>query len=304
MTPDSTVAAETPWSTGRLDGRRRPKRILFGQMFEDAEIECAAFRPAARVFCIASAGCTALRLSHDHDVVACDINPAQLAYARRRSAGGPMETGIADRVLHLVRILSPLVGWRIALLRAFLSLDDPAEQRTFWRKHLDTRRFRTTFDAMLSLVTLRAVYSPQFLNFLPAHFGAVLRARLQRGFARHANATNPYAHALLLGETVNAVSQSARPSHIQFVCADAASYLESCTPNSFDAFTLSNILDGASRSYRDRLFRAVRRAARPDAAIVLRSFAEPPAGLATNLASTDRALLWGIVTICRLHEAR
>ena len=31
--------------------------------------------------------------------VACDINPAQLAYAERRIAGGPVEIGAAERVI-------------------------------------------------------------------------------------------------------------------------------------------------------------------------------------------------------------
>jgi hypothetical protein len=271
-------------------------------MYEDAEIECAAFRDARRVFCIASSGCTAARLSQDHDVVACDINSAQLAYARRRSAGGPLETGVADRMMDVIRSFAPLVGWRSGVLRVFLSLCSPVEQVAFWRNHLDTRRFRATCDTLLSLATLRAVYAPQFLGFLPPRFGAVLRARLERGFALHANATNPYVRALLLGNKGNDAVLPSPPSPIQFVCADAAIYLESCDPHSFNAFTLSNILDGAPPLYRDRLLRAVRHAASPDAIVVLRSFAEPPPNGGANFAPSDRAMIWGIVTVCRPHE--
>jgi len=53
------------------------------------ESQNAGDRGAGRVFCIASAGATAFRLADQHEVVACDINPAQLAYAERaRSASG------------------------------------------------------------------------------------------------------------------------------------------------------------------------------------------------------------------------
>lgn len=286
---------ETVWQTGRLSGRKGPGRLLFGRMYEDAEIERAAFDGRGRVFCIASAGDTALRLAQCHEVVACDINPAQLAYARRRAEGGPAETGDADRMMSFLRLFMPLVGWRKGIVREFLALSDVGEQAAFWREHLDTRRFRAGFDLLMSGAILRAMYARELLSFLPAKFGAVLRGRLGRGFARHPNATNPYARALLLGETSqrgHAVSHA-----IRFVQGDAASVLESCAPGSFDGFTLSNVLDGASAAYCARLKQAVREAASEHAVVVWRSFAEPVAGFEGNQAERDRAMFWGIVAV-------
>jgi S-adenosylmethionine:diacylglycerol 3-amino-3-carboxypropyl transferase len=290
------VSLETPWGAGRLRSTNGAQRLLFGQMHEDAEVERVAFQGRGRVFCIASAGCTAMRLCEQHEIVACDINPVQLAYAERRMRGAPADIGDAERAMAFLRRFMPLVGWRAGAIDDFLTLSNVAEQAEFWRSHLDTKRFRASFDILMSRAFLRTAYSPQFLSFLPARFGSVLRRRLERGFSMHPNATNTYARALLLGEAVG----ESRPmtSRVQFVLGDAAAYLESCNAGYFDAVSLSNILDGTNAAYRDRLLRAVRRATTEDAVIVMRSFAEPAPELANNYAEDDRAMIWGVVSVC------
>ena len=287
---------ETAWREGRLSSSSGPPRLLFGRMYEDAEIERAAFQGKGRVFCIASAGATAIELAGQHEVVACDVNPAQLAYAERRADGGQEEVGDAERAMNFARSFMPLVGWRTGVVRTFLALSDVTEQMAFWNKHLNTRRFRAAFDALLSPAILRTVYASQFLSFLPPRFGAVLRHRLERGFTRHQNASNPYLRALFLGESSGQIR--AKASSIRFVLADAASWLESCPAGFFDGFALSNILDGAGTVYRSRLFKAVDRASTKEAVVVSRSFQEPSPELESNQAECDRSMLWGVVDVC------
>ncbi|HXX30237.1 MAG TPA: hypothetical protein VEJ89_05920, partial [Myxococcaceae bacterium] len=169
-----------------------------------------------------------------------------------------------------------------------------AAQLAFWHEHLDTRRFRAGVDLLLSMTGLRHVYASPFLGVLPRRFGAVMRARMERCFRYHPNATNPYARALLLGD----YPAPARPRQAaELLCADAAAYLESVPPGTFHGFTLSNVLDGAPPAYRTRLLMAVRRAAADGARLILRSFAEPEGLSPTNVAAEDRSMLWGCVHV-------
>ena len=286
----------TVWEHGRFDARRGTGKVLFGRMYEDTRIETGAFAKANRIFCIASAGCTAIALAAGHEVVAVDINAVQLAYAQRRFAGDRGRRGAAENFMSFGRAFAPLVGWRRAQLREFLDLEDPLQQTAYWDRVLDTRRFRASVDGFLSLTTLRTVYAASFLDFLPSHLGAVMRRRMARCFGLHANRTNPHARALLLGEFAD-TSAPPEAGAIRAVHADAAGFLEEQPAGSFDGFAISNILDGATAAYRDRLYAAIRRAATRGAVVVQRSFREPPTMLPGNRAADDRAMLWGIVEV-------
>jgi len=280
-----------PWRRGRFHGSG-PPQLLFGHMWEDPTLECRHFPPGARIFAIASAGCTARTLSaHGCHVTAVDLNPTQLAYAQSR---GPQRPGAADRGLALLRRLAPLAGWSTTHLETFLHLADPAAQLPYWRQHLDTARFRFALDTLLGPRVLRLFYRSPLLAQLPANFGAVLRQRLERGFARHPNRHNPYLHCLFAGVPVPSPDPLLP---IAWHHADAADFLLAAPRHSFNGLTLSNILDGAPPAYAARLHQAIAHAAVPGAPVLLRSFAEPRTPLAAALATEDRALLWGQLTV-------
>ena len=287
-----------PWQAGSFRGRT--PRLLFGSMYEDPAIELGAFPPRSRVFCIASAGCTARTLAAaGHDVTAVDINPRQLQYAQARADGAPFREGVVDRMLRQGRALLPLLGWSEKRRREFLLLRNPTEQVHYWRQTLNSLPWRWTVDAPLSRFVLGLIYSSPFLAPIPRDFGAQIRARLQRGWASHSNVSNPYAWRLLLGE--NPWTEPSPTGAMRFVCADAATYLESADAASVDAFSLSNITDGASSSYVQRLHRAVQHAAAPGAVVVTRSFVEPVCA-ENNCAARDRSLLWGAVQVWRTGD--
>lgn len=293
--PDSMA---NPWHAGPFRGRGG---LLFGAMHEDPMIEIATFAHFSRVFCIASAGCTARALSSvGHDVTAVDVNPQQIRYAQARAAGAPMREGAAERLLSRARVLFPLLGWTEAQRRKFLSMNDPSEQLHYWQDNLNTRRWRMAVDTVLSRSLLGLAYRGPFAGCLPRHFGSAIRARLERTWRNHPNNSNPYAWRFLLGETPS-VSEPPTGA-IRFACEDAATYLEDCRAGSFDAFSLSNIVDGAPACYVRRLCGAIERAARPGAVVVMRSFAEPNKAMNKNLAARDRSMIWGTVQVIGVNN--
>jgi S-adenosylmethionine:diacylglycerol 3-amino-3-carboxypropyl transferase len=279
----------TAWRRGRLDRRAGPPELLFGRMYEDSVVELEAFEPGGRVFCIASAGCTAFDLAaRGDDVTAVDVNPVQVEYVRARTRGEPVQNGKVDRGLDRLRRFTPAIGWSRDALEHFCSLAEPEAQLDFWRRRLDTRRLRVALAALFSPLRLRRVYAAPFIAVLPDRFDRVLRLRFERGFARHPNVSNPHVAALLLGRPRQTI-----PASLRLQAADAAEFLERCPRGSFGAFSLSNVLDGANARYARRLFAAVRRAAAPGSVAILRSFGEPANEHQARLAADDRALIWG-----------
>lgn len=300
MKPDAPMDG-TPWSRGRFDDRPGPPQLLFGRMHEDWRVETTVFRPGGRIFCIASAGCTALALArHGFRVTAVDINPAQIEYARERAAGAPPRPGLVDGRLAGLRRALPWLGLRQRDLREFLQLSAPAEQMAFWRKRLRTWRLRTFLKCGLHPALLRRTIGQPFIASLPAPFDRAILQRLERTWTHHPNRENPFAWRLLLGcepPTEEPEESDGAATEITFVCGDAVEYLDSGPAGRFDGFTLSNIVEAAPAAYGERLMAAVRRAAAPGAVLVLRSLVEQSDGRAAEWAARDRSPLWGAVEV-------
>ena len=291
--------AATPWRHGPFKAQLR--QLSFGETYEDSGIELQAFKPRSRVFCIAGAGCTARALAAaGHHVTAVDINPLQLGYAQARAAGGPLRMGIAERLLVFGRNLVKLAGWSPGKLTDLLNLSDPDEQVEYWDRRLDTQAWRAAVDTLLAPRLLGICYASPFIESLPRDFGLLLRQRLRRTWATHSNRSNPYAASLLLGRPP--IEPNTPEFPIQFVCADAADFLECSPPAAFDGFSLSNIGDGVSPEYLCRLRVAIDHAAAPNAIVVARTFAEPGPHTLVNWAPQDRSLLWGVVEVSRTAE--
>ncbi|SDE63021.1 hypothetical protein [Auraticoccus monumenti] len=289
----------TPWQGGRLV-RFGPPRVLFGRSYEDQRIELEAFGAPGRVCVIAASGeVAAACAAAGHRVTAVDINPHQLAYARRRLGEGESVRGSAESLMTAGRsMLRPVApGWRLRRLWPVLQTAGPEEALAYWRRHLDTRVVRWLVAGALRPGTFAArILTKEFGRFIPRRFDDILRARLARGLGRHGMRDNRFAWRLLSGEEQPGWRlPDVDPDQISWVARDVAGHLESVPVGHYDAVALSNVLDGAPPEYGARLKVAVRHAVRPGGAVVLRSLAEPAPG-DSGLAADDAALIWGSVT--------
>ncbi|MEU9401197.1 hypothetical protein [Streptomyces sp. NPDC048242] len=272
-------------------------------MYEDYGVELRVLPGSgARVLCIASAGDTAAALwQAGHDVTAVDVNPVQLAYARDRLAGGAITEGSAEILMRLGRGTAGalLPAWRGPELRAFLALDDPAEQDRHWSTAMDGRGLaRLTRLALRPCGALAVALRPSFAHVVPARFDEVLRRRLGRTVAGYANVRNPWMWRLLAGAELPGTQRLFAPD-VRLVHADVVDALEQAPRGAYDGVTLSNVLDGPGPAFAARLRTAVRRAVRPGGIVVLRSFREPTAS-GPGWAAQDRSALWGVVRVVRL----
>jgi S-adenosylmethionine:diacylglycerol 3-amino-3-carboxypropyl transferase len=278
-------------------------------MHEEWRVEAAVFPQRGRIFCIASAGCTALALAtRGYRVTAVDINPEQVRYARARAQGARPQPGIVEERLARGRQVLPWLGIREHDLRQFLELTRPSEQTLFWRERLETGRLRLFLRCALSSIMMKRINSPALANSIPRRFDLVIRRRLARTWANHPNRENPFAWRLLLGcSPLTTESDSPNPeptADIEFVHADAAEYLDGGAPERFDGFTLSNIFEAAPPAYQARLRASLRRAAAPGAVLVARTLAECTDPAAARWAARDRSPLWGGIEISKINPRR
>ena len=279
----------TAWSAGRLAGSGAP-RLLFGRMYEDPEVEVRSL-PRGRVLAIASAGDVAFALAASgREVVAVDVNPAQVEYVRARMAGAPPRTGHADRYLALAGRALPAMGLTRRRLERFFEIDDPSLQVSAWRT-LAGRRFRGAL-ALAFGPALRLAYRGELAHALPPHFAAELSSRLERGFATHPNRRNPLARALFGLPTA---PTPAREVEVQ--AAEVLDYVRNQPPRSFDGFAFSNVADGAPAGFRDQLLAAARGASRTGAVAVFRTLGLPQSKEDSERAASDRALIWGGIEV-------
>jgi S-adenosylmethionine:diacylglycerol 3-amino-3-carboxypropyl transferase len=314
-TSDAFGTPHTPWAAGRLDGAAKKSRLLFGATYEDISFELDAFRDRERIFCIAAAGDSAIKIAAaGHRVVAVDINATQVEYAMSRLAGGPYRKGAAEHVMTIGRGLMRLGGWSQKRMKAFANCADVSEQVALWDE-LNAGRSGKVLRMLLAPAKLVRVFQPEFVTLVGDDFADRLVATIRASLTASPNRENHFARMLFLGMPPDHMQTDQSAIDIEFAHADAISFLHSCQPGSFDGAAVSNIGDGTSSDFHRSLHEALQHALTPGAPVIVRtmgnieslsgrrllgSLAPNPEGsvepgrvaFARKLAAQDRSLIW------------
>lgn len=288
---------------GRASARPR-QRLLHGWDWADARIELEELRPGSRVLASAGSGeVVAALAAAGHSVSAIASNRTQLEYARRRVAGAPFEPGSAERLFDLgrgmIRAASP--AWSRRRMRQFLQEDDPLRAAEQWKERLDNRTLASILKTMLGPAgTLSALVLRDFATPLPPHFDEAIRGRIGRALRKHAPSGNPFAWRLLLGEELPGHRMpEVDPEAIRWVEEPLLDHLERSEAGSYDAITISNVIDGAEERWVRDLRKAAMRALVPGGPLIARSLATTMDDDAAKRARRDRAMLWGSIVVHR-----
>jgi S-adenosylmethionine-diacylglycerol 3-amino-3-carboxypropyl transferase len=242
--------------------------------------------------------------------------------------GGVIAAGVTERFIRLiVRVLEACVHPRTRIYR-LLACTTLAEQRDFYARVWNSRRWRALFRLLLARRSFDRVYDPVSLRHarsssFPEHF----RRLAEHALTQLPVANNYFLHQMLTGRYPASVSGGVPPylsargadalvtglSSLSIVDGTFTEYLRSCPDRSVTGFALSNICEWLSPEEIDELFAEITRVARPGARLCFRNFVGwttvPPrwrevivedAEYGERLIARDRSLVQYRFVVCRV----
>jgi len=237
---------------------------------------------------------------------------------------GVLGSGVTERFIGGVMKVLTVGIHRRRRVRRLLACRTLDEQRHFYRREWDTRRWRLLFTLLLNRAVFRKTYHPAFFE----HVENPSFARHFRGLAEHSLtevpiATNYFVHYMLTGAYPAGVPGGLPPylattvatslDRLTLVDGGYTSYLRTCPDASIHGFAISNILEWFTPEQTDELLAEVVRTAVPGARLVFRNFVgwtEVPErwrevvvedrALGDDLITRDRSAVQRRIAVCRV----
>jgi S-adenosylmethionine-diacylglycerol 3-amino-3-carboxypropyl transferase len=243
---------------------------------------------------------------------------------------GALTCGVSERFIAAVVGVVKLVIHRRETIEQLLSLESLEEQKEFFAKKWNTRRWKLLFPLLLNRWTFNRTYDPGFFREVEnPSFAAHFRRLLEHALCEVPVRTNYFLHQMLSGSYPARVPGGVPPyldrghreflrsrlDSLELVDAGYAEYLKSCDDDSVDAFALSNICEWLDGKGIEDLFEQVVRVGRPGARVCFRNFVgrtaiperflsslveDPTAG--SEAIKHDRSCLQSRIVICRIEK--
>lgn len=225
-----------------------------------------------------------------YDELREELTPFARAYwdgRRSTVADGLLNAGVTERFIKAVVLMVRTFIHPPRRIRRMLAARDLEEQRSFYRREWDNRRWRLLFELLLNRAAFRRAYDPAFFRHVEnpsfaKHFhrliGHVLtEVPVADNYFVHHMLTGAYPKGIPVGLPpylqADGAAAIARELH-RLVLMDASygAYLATCDDASIQAFALSNICEWLDESQIDALFAEIVRTAAPGARLVFRNF--------------------------------
>ena len=215
-------------------------------------------------------------------------------------------------------------------IERLLSLQSIEQQREFFDREWNTRRWRALFPLLINRWTFNRAFEPEFFRQVEnPSFAAHFRRLLEHALCDIPVRSNYFLHQMLTGNYPRDVRGGVPPyleptgseilrtnlDRLELVDGGYAEYLATREESSVDALAISNICEWLDARSIDKLFEQIVRVARPGARFCFRNFVGhtdvPPrfrqaviedvdAGRAAIL--RDRGCLQSRIAICRIAK--
>ena len=241
---------------------------------------------------------------------------------------GALACGVSEQFISMVVKVVKLFIHSRAKIERLLSLQSLEEQRAFFDREWNTRRWRLLFPALLNRWTFNRTYDPAFFREVEnPSFAAHFQRLLEHALCDVPVRSNYFLHQMLLGTYPHAVPDGTPPylertkrevlrtrlDRLELVDAGYAEYLATRADSSVDGFALSNICEWLDQTGIDRLFEEVIRVGKPGARMCFRNFVghtEIPGHFRNSIIEDreagerailgDRSCLQSRIVICRI----
>jgi len=241
---------------------------------------------------------------------------------------GALACGVSEQfIATVVKVMKLLIHGRRRIER-LLSLESLEQQREFFDREWNTRRWRLLFPALLNRWTFNRTYDPAFFREVEnPSFATHFQRLLEHALCDVPVRSNYFLHQMLLGTYPNQVPDGvppylertqreilrARLHCLELVDGGYGEYLATQADSSIDAMALSNICEWLDQAGIDGLFEQVVRVAKPGARMCFRNFVghtEIPERFRDSIVEDrdagerailrDRSCLQSRIVICRI----